>query len=143
MSINLKAIKALKYRTRRLLPDDDFRVKNEREARVLVALGKAVRNDNPNRRVALDDARAKVGMEPISRDSEEIKALRDSYAERFGSRPFMGWSAEQLKEKLAKRANPTVVDTKPELVPVEESPVTVTVVEKSTQRKPRKAAAKK
>lgn len=101
MSVNLKAIKALKYRTRRLLPDDDFRVKNEREARVLVALGKAVRNDNANRKVALDDARAKVGMPPISKDSDDIKALRDEYHEKFGKRAFNGWSADQLKEKIA------------------------------------------
>lgn len=101
MSVNLKAVKALKYRTRRLLPDDDFRVKSEREARVLVALGKAVRNDNANRKVALDDARAKVGLGPISADSDDIKVWRDKYAEKLGKRPFNGWSIEQLKEKIA------------------------------------------
>jgi hypothetical protein len=101
MSISLKAVKPLKYRTRRLLPGDDFRVKNEREARVLVGLRKAERNDNENRKVALDDARAKVGMVPLSKDSDDIKALRDEYFDKFGKRAFNGWSADQLKEKLA------------------------------------------
>jgi hypothetical protein len=101
MSINLKAVKPLKYRTRRLLPGEDFRVKSEREARVLVALKKAERNDNPNAKVALDDARERVGLNPISRDSEDIKVWRDKYADKFGKRPFNGWSIDQLKEKIA------------------------------------------
>jgi hypothetical protein len=101
MSVDLKAIKPLKYRTRQMLPGQDFRVKNEREARVLVALKKAERNANPNRKVALDDARAKVGMEPISSDSDDIKVWRDRYHEKFDRRPFNGWSVAQLKEKIA------------------------------------------
>lgn len=101
MSVDLKAIKPLKYRTRRLLPGEDFRVKNEREARVLVGLKKAERNANPNRKVALDDAREKVGMAPISPDSDDIKVWRDRYADKLGKRPFNGWSIDQLKEKIA------------------------------------------
>lgn len=101
MSVDLKAIKPLKYRTRQLLPGQDFRVKNEREARVLVALKKAERNANPNRNVALDDARAKVGLTPLSKDSDDIKVWREKYFDTFGKRPFNGWSIAQLKEKIA------------------------------------------
>ena len=101
MSVGMKAIKPLKYRTRRLLPGDDFRVKSDREAKVLVHLKKAERTDNSNRNVALDDAREKVGLTPLSKDSEDIKEWRDRYTEKFGRRPFNGWSIDQLKEKIA------------------------------------------
>jgi len=100
MSIEMTAVKPLRYRTRRLLPGENFRVKNEQHARVLVHLKKAERNDNPNTKVALDDARAKVGMAPISKDSDDIKVWRDKYVETFGKRPFNGWSVDQLKEKI-------------------------------------------
>jgi hypothetical protein len=101
MSIEMTAVKPLRYRTRRLLPGENFRVKNEQHARVLVHLKKAERNANENVKVALDDARAKVGLAPISKDSDDMKALRDKYFETFGKRAFNGWSADQLKEKIA------------------------------------------
>lgn len=107
MSIEMRAVKPLKYRTRRLLPEDDgreadtFRVKNMREAKVLVALKKAEFVGNPNVRVALDDARAKVGLPPVSKDSETIAELREQYFEKMGKRPFNGWDAKTLKEKMA------------------------------------------
>jgi hypothetical protein len=101
MSIPMIATKDLRYATRRLKAGDGFRVKCERDARVLVHLKKAEREDNENRKVALDDARAKVGMAPLSKDSDDIKALRDEYFDKFGKRAFNGWSADQLKEKLA------------------------------------------
>lgn len=101
MSIPMTAVKDLRYRTRRLKAGDDFRVKNEREARVLVHLKKAERNDNENRKIALDDARSQVGLPALSRDSEDIKIWRERYQEVVGRRPFNGWSIDQLKEKIA------------------------------------------
>lgn len=102
MSVPMIARKDLKYQTRRLKAGENFRVKSEREAKVLIHLKKAEREDNPNRKVALDDARQKVGMPPISKDSEDIKVWRDKYQEAFGKRPFNGWDIETLKEKIAK-----------------------------------------
>lgn len=101
MSIPMIARKDLKYQTRRLKAGENFRVKSEREAKVLIHLKKAEREDNPNRKVALDDAREKVGMAPLSKDSEDIKVWRDKYQEVFDKRPFNGWDIETLKEKIA------------------------------------------
>lgn len=100
MSIEMIAVKPLKYRTRMLVPGQGFRVKNDREAKVLTYLKKAERNDNANRKVALDDARAVVGLAPLSADTETIQELRERYFEKFGKRPFNGWSIGLLKEKI-------------------------------------------
>lgn len=100
MSIPMIARKDLRYRTRRLMAGEEFRVKNEQQAKVLQALKKAERIDNPNPRVALDDARETVGLAPISKDSEDIRALRDEYFAKFGKRAFNGWSADVLREKI-------------------------------------------
>lgn len=107
MSIPMIARKKLKYprgntyKTRQLLPGQEFRVKNEAQARVLVHLKQAERLDNPNRKVALDDAREQVGLPPLSRDSDDIKVWRERYEERLGKRPWPGWSIAQLKERIA------------------------------------------
>jgi hypothetical protein len=101
MSVEMIATKDLKYRTRRLKAGDGFRVKNSREAKVLAHLGRAEMAANANREVALDDARAQVALPPLSKDSTDIGTLRAQYAEKFGKRPFNGWSAAQLQEKLA------------------------------------------
>lgn len=101
MSVELIAVKPLKYRTRMMVPGQNFRVKNEREARVLVHLKRAERVDNADRYVALDDARAKVGLPALSKVTEDINALRVEYLGKIGRRPFNGWDAETLKEKIA------------------------------------------
>lgn len=102
MSVEMVAVKPLKYRTRRLLPGDHFRVKGDRDAKALVFLKRAERTDNPDRRVALDDARAEVGMLPLSEAGESIAVVRQQYFDKFGRRPFNGWSVAQLREKIAK-----------------------------------------
>jgi hypothetical protein len=101
MSISMIATKDMRYRTRHLKAGDGFRVKNEREARVLTHMKKAERGDSGNRKVALDDVRASVGLGALSKDSEDIKAVRDEYEAKVGKRPFNGWSIETLKEKIA------------------------------------------
>ena len=102
MSVEMRAVKPLKYRTRHLVPGENFRVKNSREAKVLTHLKKAECTGNADAKVALDDARAKVGMAPISPASESIAELRERYAEAYqGKRPFNGWSTAQLKAKIA------------------------------------------
>jgi len=36
-----------------------------------------------------------------SKASDDVGALRDEYQARFGKRPFMGWDAETLRQKIA------------------------------------------
>lgn len=101
MSIPMIARKDLRYRTRRLKAGDHFRVKSRQEARVLAYMKKADLVDNENVKVALDDARERVGLPPLSKDSEDIAVWREKYQAALGRRPFNGWSIAQLKEKIA------------------------------------------
>lgn len=101
MSIEMRVVKPLKYKTRRLLPGENFRVKSESEARILTHIKRAERVDNANRKVALDDRRAEVGMAPLSKDSEDIAVVRQEYFEKLGRRPFNGWDIPTLREKIA------------------------------------------
>lgn len=83
--VSLIATKGLRYGTRRLKADDDFTA-NKRDARLLVAIGKA--------RYHTEDARA-------DDDEDDLPALREAYAQKAGKRAFNGWNAETLKAKIA------------------------------------------
>jgi hypothetical protein len=85
---DLIATKALKYATRRLLPDDHFTTKNERDARILIGIGKA-------RRVQV------ATNEIYCPEVDELSALRAEYQEKLGKRPYHGWDAEALRDKIA------------------------------------------
>lgn len=93
---DLIATKALKYATRRLLPDDHFTTKNERDARILIGIGKARRASLPQ----LDhDRDSREGGSKLS--EENLTALRAEYQRVVGKRPFNGWDAATLREKIA------------------------------------------
>jgi hypothetical protein len=77
---DLKAIKPLTYATRRLLAGDVFTPQSESDRKVLVALGKAA---------------------PVESQDSDLSALRSQYQAKFGKRPFMGWDADKLREKIA------------------------------------------
>lgn len=83
MRIPMIATKDLTYATRRLKADDAFDASRS-DARVLTALGRA-REVPP------------AAPEP----GDERVALREAYETKFGKRPYMGWSAEELRGKLA------------------------------------------
>ena len=87
---DLIATKALKYATRRLLPDDRFTAKNERDARILIGIGKARRAPQ-----------APQKNEQPDEQPDELAELRAEYTEKLGKRPFHGWDADTLREKIA------------------------------------------
>lgn len=80
---DLIATKALTYGTRHLVADEPFAAKNERDARILVGIGKARRAEK---------------AEPVK---DELAELRAEYQEVVGKRPFYGWDADTLREKIA------------------------------------------
>lgn len=88
--VGLVATKGLRYGTRRLVADDDF-MAPKRDARLLVAIGKA--------RYATADARPEPGASPSA--SPSLGELRQQYQTKFGKRPFNGWDAEALQAKIA------------------------------------------
>lgn len=83
------ANKAMTYRTRRLQADEPFEARTRRDFAALKITNKA-RADDGSAQDPPD--------EPAVAD---IAALRAEYQARFDKRPFMGWSADQLREKLA------------------------------------------
>jgi len=108
--VDMIATKRLKYGNRRLLPGDPFSARHDRDARLLIGIGKAryatrmmVADDEPAvryepvdpRRNTIDDTHRPV--EP----ADDRPALRAEYEAKFGKKPFAGWSAETLREKLA------------------------------------------
>lgn len=79
----LIANKALKYKTRRLLPGDRFEAHSRRDESMFILTKQA--------------SYAPPAVETV----DELKVLRDEYFKVFDKRPFMGWDAETLREKIA------------------------------------------
>lgn len=88
--VDLIATKSMTYATRRLKAEDAFGA-NPRDARTLVAIGKA--------RYATADAVA-ADTAPATKP-DDIKELREAYQAKTGKRAFNGWDAEALRAKIA------------------------------------------
>lgn len=80
--MKLVARKPMTYNTRRLVAGDVFEAVSARDARLL----RAIRKADPH-------------VEPIAPD--EAAALRAEYEKTFGKKPFMGWDADTLRQKIA------------------------------------------
>ncbi len=91
------ANKSMRYGTRRLLPDDGFTA-SSRDARVLHAIGKA--RYATRDMVAVDERPARAPA-PSPAGVDVRPSLRAEYEAKFGKKPFMGWDAAALREKLA------------------------------------------
>lgn len=83
---DLIAIKPLTYASRRLKVGDGFTARSDRDARVLTALRKA----------------KVVGTVKLNPDVDDgdLRSLRTEYEHVVGKKPYHGWSAEQLLEKI-------------------------------------------
>lgn len=92
---NLIATKPFVYATRRLKAGEGFIARSGKDARVLIALGKASRG----LAVATHDE------EPKREHHEADPAVRDLRAEYkaiVGKPPFMGWDAAELTKRIEK-----------------------------------------
>lgn len=72
--------------------DRAMRARDPRYARILERLGYERRDMVPT---------AAASVEPVAQDAGDIAALRAAYREKFGKRPFMGWDAGTLRDKLS------------------------------------------
>jgi hypothetical protein len=126
--VDMIATKRLRYGTRRLSAGDPFEARHDRDARLLVGIGKAryatrmmVADDEPvvarsalttpgdglklvgERGPDLVDLPSGSKDDPAETPAEadDRPALRAEYEAKFGKRAFPGWSAEILREKLA------------------------------------------
>jgi hypothetical protein len=107
--MRLKALKPMTYATRRLQAGDVFEAKSKRDHRVLLATRKveAMREPAsvppPPPAVAKKIAEAVAPAAPPADD--DLAALRAEYERAVGRRPFMGWDAATLREKMAAAAS--------------------------------------
>lgn len=90
MRVPMIATKEMSYGTRRLKADDAFEANDRSQAKLLTALGRA--------RVASADTPQKAPEKP---QGDDLASLRAEYTEAFGKRPYGGWSADTLREKIA------------------------------------------
>lgn len=91
------ATKSFTYATRRLLPGQDFVTKSERDAKILTAIGKAVRKRVPG---TIAPPPADLAAK-IAGPAEDMAALRAEYQAVTGKRAFHGWDAAVLRAKIA------------------------------------------
>lgn len=79
------------YASQRRYPGDKFEIDPKHFSKVWMA-----GLDGESGPPPVPEAPAEVTAEPT-----ELDALRAQYVEKFGKKPFHGWDAEKLKEKLA------------------------------------------
>jgi hypothetical protein len=84
--MDLIAKKPFTYGTRRLVADDLFTARTRADARALIALGRAAPAPSDG-----DDG------------DDEMTTLRAEYLTVMGKRPFNGWDADTLKQKIAEK----------------------------------------
>lgn len=112
-----KAVKQTKYRTRRLLPGDVFEIDDSRDGRlwskILLGRKHVVEHREAGRIAAPPPSlTAKIAPAPQSPPSpapqapevDDVAVLRAEYHQKFGRRPFMGWDAATLREKMGQSA---------------------------------------
>jgi hypothetical protein len=101
MKLPMTATKAFAYAGRRLSAGDEFEAPRQ-DARALAAVGRA-----SYRTADIPAAPVQKMPEPPPgpEGDNDLPALRKEYEAVFGKRPFHGWGAETLVEKIiAKRA---------------------------------------
>ena len=98
--VDMIATKRLKYGTRRLTAGEPFEARHDRDARLLIGIGKA---RYATRDMVAIDQRPAPAPAPVddAESADDRPALRAEYETKFGKKPFGGWSAETLREKLA------------------------------------------
>lgn len=90
--------KALRYKTRMLTAGEPLTVDGPK-ARLYEAMGWAEPKPKRTKRPQLDhDGDGKAGGSP--KPEGDLTELRAEYVEKLGKRPFMGWDAATLREKI-------------------------------------------
>lgn len=104
------ATKSFVYANRRLLPDQDFTTKTERDAKLLVALKKARRARRASAGAighSMGDVSSAVTTgAPAKGTVSDLAALRAAYQKRVGKKPYHGWDEATLKAKIAEASQP-------------------------------------
>ena len=114
--MKLVATREFSYATRRLLPGDTFEA-SDRDGKLLIAVKKAQKGrpdaDVPTPRPGLIAKAAAAVATTVKTESDpqpaaavdpagdELTALRAQYEAVIGKKPFNGWDADKLRQKIA------------------------------------------
>lgn len=92
--MRLVATNSLRYGTRHLQAGEMFEARDD-YGRVLIAIGKARESD--------ERKPANIPPPPASLVAKvtDIKALRAAYTKKLGKKPWPGWSADELRRRMA------------------------------------------
>lgn len=91
MRVPMIATKDMRYGTRMLRAADEFEAYDRGQARLLTALGRA-------RLVEVGETKKEVRAEV---EADARAALRAEYQRVVGKKPYNGWNADTLREKIA------------------------------------------
>lgn len=99
----LIANKGLRYATRRMMAGDEFEA-NNRDARVLVAIGKARHARVPGSIEAPPAAVAQKAQKAAAKapagNKDALNKLRADYQTLVGKKPFAGWKEDELQRRI-------------------------------------------
>ncbi len=107
--LKMTALKPMTYATRRLKVGDPFDARNRSDARVLIALKKAelAGGEADAAPASRSPAPAQAPAPPPPpppppppSEGDDLPTLRKQYEDKFGRKPFNGWSAETLRAKI-------------------------------------------
>ncbi len=84
---------------------DTFASRRPLDRKILVGIKKAVDLRTPGAvpppPAAVSEGLAAITPATVSDVDAELKALRDEYAEKVGKKPYHGWDAAALRDKIA------------------------------------------
>lgn len=93
-------------RSKQSYMDRALRHKDPRYARILSKMGYGTRHMVAQSASVPDPEDEDETSAPASvSDADALKALRDEYQLKMGKRPFHGWDADELRERLAQQTN--------------------------------------
>lgn len=97
-------------RSKQSYMDRALRHKDPRYARILSKMGYGTRHmvaqsvSVPDPDLDLENEDDTSAPAPVS-DADALKALRDEYQQKTGKRPYHGWNADELRERIAQQTN--------------------------------------
>lgn len=97
---SMVALKPMRYGTRHLVAGERFDCK-PRDATLLTKLKRAKEFEREKAEIPPLPETLKSAVAPQSvPQTDERAALRAEYEAKFGKRPYMGWSADELQKRL-------------------------------------------
>ena len=91
-------------RSKQSYMDRALRHKDPRYARILDKMGYGTRHMVAHPASVPGPENEHEICAPAS-DADALKALRDEYQQKMGKRPFHGWDADELRERIAQQTN--------------------------------------